>query len=97
LVYAIPNGAELFYYLDNSQLDVDIILSLGGERWGAFEIKLGSAQEDAAAKKLLRLRDKLVERGTKPPLFLGVITGLGTTAHKREDGVIVIPIDCLAP
>ena len=97
LIYAALNGAELFYYLDDSQLDIDVILGFGGERWAAIEIKLGSSQEDEAAKKLVRLKKKLVDRGIQPPLFLAVVTGIGSTAHRRDDGVHVVPIDCLRP
>ena len=97
LVYAEQNQAEVYYYLDNSQLDTDVILSYPGENWAAIEIKLGSEKEDEGAAKLLRLQKKLVERSAKPPRFLAVITGIGTTAHRREDGVYCVPIDCLKP
>jgi len=97
LVYAEHNQAEVSYYLDNSQLDADVILSYPGEQWAAIEIKLGSNKEDAGAAKLLRLQKKLVARDAKPPRFLAVITGIGTTAHRRDDGVYCVPIDCLKP
>ena len=97
LVYASSHGADLYHYLDNSQLDVDVIVSFGSERWAAIEIKLSSSQEDEAAKKLVRLERKLSDGGISSPLFLAVITGIGSTAHKRHDGVYVIPIDTLKP
>jgi len=97
LIYAEHNGAALYHYLDNSQLDADVILDYGAEEWAALEIKLGSDKEDKAAAKLLRLQSKLVARGAKPARFLAVITGLGTVAHGRKDGVFCIPLDCLKP
>ena len=97
LIYSSIHGAELYYYLDDSQLDVDVILSFGSEQWAAIEIKLGSDQENEAAKKLIRLSKKMTDRGTQQPMFMAVITGVGSTSHKREDGVYIIPIDCLAP
>jgi predicted AAA+ superfamily ATPase len=97
LIYSQVHDAQIQYYLDDAQLDCDAILSLGDERWAAFEIKLGSDQENAAATRLLKLANKMVGHGTRAPLFTAVITGLGTTAHKRDDGVYCIPIDTLKP
>jgi hypothetical protein len=97
LIYSQVHDAQVQYYLDDTQLDCDAILYFGGERWAALEIKLGSDQEDEAAAKLTRLSGKMLGHGTRPALFLAVITGLGTTAHKRNDGVYCIPIDALKP
>ncbi len=74
-----------------------MIVHAANGAWGAFEVKLGSAQEDKAAKNLVRLEKKLTERGEQPPAVKAVIVGVGAVAHTRDDGVAVIPLDTLAP
>ena len=76
--------------------DIDAILQLPDSRWGAAEIKLGSFEFDDAARNLLRLKRK-ADKETVPPSFLAIITASGGMAWQREDGVLVIPIDCLGP
>lgn len=97
LIYAQVHDAQVQYYLDDTQLDCDVVLNFGAERWAAIEIKLGSDQEDQAAAKLRRLAAKMLDHGVRQPLFLAVVTGLGTTAHRRSDGVYCVPIDTLGP
>jgi predicted AAA+ superfamily ATPase len=97
LIYSQLHDIQVQYYQDDTGLDCDAILNFGAEKWAGIEIKLGSDQEDAAAVKLLRLATKLTAHGTTTPLFLAVITGLGTTAHQRSDGVYCIPVDTLKP
>ncbi|MDR1834175.1 MAG: DUF4143 domain-containing protein [Fusobacteriaceae bacterium] len=93
-VYAGAMGGSLYHYRDNSNLEVDAVVELKDGTWAAFEIKLGEHSADAAAKSLIRLRDKMTERGARPPAFLSVITG-GGLGMKREDGVYVVPINAL--
>ncbi|MCL2059264.1 MAG: hypothetical protein FWH01_09460 [Oscillospiraceae bacterium] len=45
---------------------------------------------------MLKLAKKLASEA-RPPSFLAIITASGGMAWKRDDGVFVIPIDCLAP
>jgi predicted AAA+ superfamily ATPase len=96
-VYGQSNDAMLYHYSDSTNLEIDAVLEMRGGDWAAFEIKLGHAQVDAAAHQLLRMRDKIVSAGNRPPCCLGVIVGVGAICHKREDGVHVLPVDCLAP
>ena len=35
--------------------------------------------------------------GAGAPVFTAVVEGLGQYAYQREDGVLVVPIACLAP
>jgi len=94
-VYARAHDGEIYHYRDNSGLEVDAIVELQNGLWGAFEVKLGERQADAAAKQLIRLKDKIIDAGGKPPACMGVITG-GGTGWMREDGVAVIPINALS-
>jgi predicted AAA+ superfamily ATPase len=96
-IYAELMGASLYHYRDESGLEADIILEMADGRWAALEIKLGAHQIDAAAEHLKKLGDKMKKNAVSPPASLIVISGLAGFAHQREDGVCVVPIDCLKP
>jgi len=95
IVYSSSFGAEVRHYQDNSGLEVDAIIEKRDGSWGGIEIKLGYHQEEEAAASLLRLKNKLLDDKQKPPAFLAVVIGVGALAKKRDDGIIVIPIDHL--
>jgi len=97
LVYTQAMRATLSHYRDDSDLEVDAIISLATGAWAAIEIKLGQSQIGAAASSLLRLSNKLAANGDPRPIVLMVIVGIGAVAHRRDDGVFVIPIDLLGP
>jgi predicted AAA+ superfamily ATPase len=93
-------GNQLYYYLDDRDLEVDVIVQLGSGRWGAFEIKLSDTKADEGAANLLKLRDKVTMNPaakSQPPEFLAVLVGKGEIAYRRDDGVLVLPIATLAP
>ena len=94
--YAEFYGGSLYHYRDNSNLEVDAIVEMKDGSWGAFEIKLGEHQVDAAAQVLIRMKNKMISNGAREPSCLVVITG-GGLGRKREDGVYVIPINALKP
>ena len=95
LVYAEAIGAKLSHYHDANGLEIDAIIELG-TKWAGAEIKMGAHRVSDGAASLLRLRDKLVSKGALTPAFLCVITG-GGPLFTRDDGIHVIPIDCLRP
>lgn len=64
---------------------------------GAFGIKLGANQVDAAASELLKLKRIMENEGDNPPKILCVICGMTNMAYRREDGVYVVPITALGP
>ncbi len=95
-IYSESFGAQLFHYRDGSGREIDAVIELPDGRWGAFEIKLGANQIEAAAKALLAIRKFMEEDPkAKPPDILCVICGLTTFGYTREDGVMVIPITAL--
>ncbi|MDR3225011.1 MAG: DUF4143 domain-containing protein, partial [Clostridiales Family XIII bacterium] len=94
--YAEIYNGVLCHYRDNSDLEADAVVEMPDGSWGAFEIKLGEHQVDAAAHTLNRLKDKMVSSGADQPAFLAVITG-GGYGRRREDGIYVIPINALRP
>jgi predicted AAA+ superfamily ATPase len=92
-IYAESFGASLSHYHDDSGLEVDAILEIGTE-WAALEIKLGAHRVEEAADGLNRLTSKLTQRGASSPRFLAILTG-GGPLYTRDDGIHVIPLDCL--
>ena len=92
--YAQAMGGTVYHYRDGDGLEADALIHLGNGRWGAFEVKLGSASIDKAAENLKKLRNKVDTEQEHPPSFLAVITGT-EYAYRRDDGVFVIPLGCL--
>lgn len=95
-VYAWSSAAAVSHYRDASGLEVDAIVELPDGRWGAFEVKMGVGAVEEAAANLLALAAKIDTRRTPPPAALCVITGNGF-AHRRKDGVYVVPLATLRP
>ena len=95
-IYAQLGGARVESWRDANGNKVDAIVSVGPNKWGAFEVKLNPRAVDEAAAALLRFRDKIDTARHGKPTCLGVITSSGA-GGRREDGVHVIPIDCLGP
>ena len=93
-VYAWAGGAEVFHYRDSTGLEADAILEYPGGEWGAFEIKLGLGAADAAAANLKKLAANINTKKMPPPSTLTVITANGF-AHRRPDGVNVVPLGML--
>jgi predicted AAA+ superfamily ATPase len=94
-VYVDAMDAKLYQYHDNANLEADAIIEKRNGDWGAMEIKLGYYHEDDAANNLLRLRDKMVNAQQKPLEFLAIVIGVGGISKRRDDGVVVVPIDKL--
>ena len=95
-LYAEANGGQLFHYRDEKDNEIDAVVELPDGRWGAFEIKLGANQIDAAAKELLKMKD-IMEKEGKAPEILCVVCGMTNIAYTRADGVLVVPITALRP
>jgi hypothetical protein len=95
LVYSDVIGAKLSHYHDATGLEIDAIIELGTQ-WAGIEVKMGAHRVDGGAAALKRLRDKLAVKGAAQPAFLCVLTG-GGPLYTRDDGIHVIPIDCLGP
>jgi hypothetical protein len=93
-IYALSIGASIYQYHEYSGFEVDVIIKMDDGRWGAVEVKLGTQEFDAAAKKLLDLRDTATLAGT-PPSFMMILTGTSGVSGTREDGIHVVALDCL--
>lgn len=88
-IYAEAMDANLFYYRDNKDFEVDFILRT--ENGGAIEVKLGAKQIEEAAKNLKESKEKVDVEKCGEPSFLLVLTGAGLS-YAREDGVYVVSI-----
>jgi predicted AAA+ superfamily ATPase len=95
-VYADMLDGTVYHYRDESGLEADAIVALPDGRWGAIEVKLGEFEFEEAAQTLKRLKAKVL-KDAGAPSFLAIVTASGGLAYTREDGVAVIPIDCLGP
>lgn len=93
-IYAESNEGALYHFRDDRGNEIDAVVQMPDGRWGAFEIKLGANQIDAAAKELLRIQT-IMEKEATAPSVLCVICGMSNMAYKRKDGVFVIPITAL--
>jgi hypothetical protein len=93
-VYAQANDAKVYHYLDSSGMEVDCIVQKFNGDWCAFEIKLGTAQIDEAASKLLKFAKGIDTQKSYAPKSLNIITGTGIS-YTRNDGVNVISLASL--
>lgn len=93
-VYAQATDGNVYYYRDNTDLEIDAIIYLRDGRWGAVEVKMGTNDIDKAAGNLKALRDKVDTSVMRDPSFLMILTA-GKYAYRRDDGVSVVPIGCL--
>ena len=94
-VYTNSYGGKISYYHDKSGLEVDCVVHLRDGRYALIECKLGNNGIDEGAKNLIKIKN-MIEKNDRldNPTFLAVLTG-GKYAYTRNDGVKVIPIDCL--
>lgn len=97
IIYAESLGGTLCHYQDYNNKEIDAVVCMPDGSWGAFEIKLGANQIDAAAEGLLKIKASFEEKGDVPPKIMVVICGLTSAAYRRPDGVYVVPITALKP
>ncbi len=94
-VYAQALDGAVYHYRDQTGLEVDAIVDTG-ERWGAFEVKLGTHRVDEAAAHLATFAARIDRTRRGPAAILAVIVGTGY-GYVRPDGIHVIPIGALGP
>ena len=95
-IYAGVHGGEVSHYRDKAGLECDAVVHLEDGRWGAVEIKLGGDRLiEEGAKSLNTLKEKIATKSSEPlPSFMMVLTARGSL-YQREDGIYVVPINCL--
>ena len=93
-VYADSMNGNVFYYRDKQGNEVDAVIELSDGHWGAVEIKMGGNEEERAANHLLKFKKSVDTEKMGDPSFLAIIAAT-QIAHRRDDGVWVIPLACL--
>ena len=93
-IYSDSLGGSVFHYRDQVGVEVDAIVQLRDERWGAVEVKMGAGMIEAAAENLLKFRDNIDTTRTPAPSFLMVLTATDY-AFQMKNGVWVVPLGCL--
>lgn len=76
----------------NGDHEVDLILSRDDGRALAIEVKLANTVEDHDTRHLHWLAERLGGR-----LLDAIVINTGPTAHRRRDGIGVVPLGLLAP
>ena len=97
-VYAEVIDGKVFHYRDKTNLECDAVIHLANGKYGLVEIKLGGQENiDKGANSLLKLASRIDEDKMGSPSFMMILTGIGSYAYRREDGVVVTPISLLGP
>lgn len=91
-IYAESMDAKLCHYQDYDGDEIDAVIQFSDGSWSGFEIKLNPADADEAARHLKKLAAKFVRH---PPRSLAVVVGVHGIAHRRDDGVYVLPLTAL--
>ncbi len=95
-IYANALRGSVYHYRDKTGLEADAAIVLDDGRWALVEVKLGSSAIEEAAEHLKKLANKIDSDREGKASFLMVLTGT-TTAYRRNDGIIVVPLASLAP
>ena len=93
-IYAESIDAKLYHYQDYDGREIDAVIQFDDGTWSAFEIKLNPNDADEAAVNLKKVASIFKHN---PPTSLSVVVGKSGIAHRREDGVYVLPITSLRP
>lgn len=95
-VYADALDGEIYHFRDKNGLECDSVIHLRNGSYGLIEIKLGGEKLiEEGAKNLISLSEKIDTTRMKSPSFKMILTGIGTFAYRRTDGVYVVPVSCL--
>ena len=95
-VYMDALRGSVYHYRDKTGLEADAVLTLPDGRWAPVEVKMGHGKIDEGAKHLLKLAGRVDVDHEGSPAFLMVLTAT-EAAYRRDDGVLVVPLACLAP
>lgn len=95
-VYADALDGKGYHYRDKNGLECDAVVHLRNGKYGLVEVKLGGdSLIESGAKTLKALAAKIDTEKMNAPSFMMVLTGVGTYAYTRTDGVTVVPISAL--
>ena len=92
VIYSSYLGASVKHYRDSSGLECDAIIHFENGKWAAVEIKLGGEKLIQEGAENLEKLKKVVNNDSLA--FSMILTATGS-AYRREDGIYVVPINCL--
>ena len=96
-VYAQAMRADLRYYRDSKNLEVDAIITRRQGHWAGVEVKLGGPDAvQAGIESLRKVRDTVDVQQAGGPSRLIVLTAVGR-AFETKDDIAVVPITLLGP
>ena len=94
-------GGTIRHYRDRLGLECDFVAHFENGKYGLIEVKLGPSKIKEAREHLINLKNKIIESGKtkenknlKEPDFLMIIIGTNE-CMKTNDGIYIVPIDCL--
>jgi len=91
-IYASAIEGTVRHYRDGRGLECDAVIHLKDGRWGAAEIKLGGEKLINEGAANLKKMEGIV--AGKAPAFKMILTASGPS-YRREDGIYVVPLNCL--
>lgn len=92
-VYSMMLHGVVKHYRDSRGLECDAVMHLDDGRWAMMEVKLGGQDKIEEGAMHLRQIASDLSDGKAPDLMM-VITATGA-AYRRDDGVVVVPLNCL--
>ena len=95
IAYVRRMDAKVRHRRDDSNLEADLIVQKRGGNWGAFEMKMGAAQEDDGAANVLAHDKNMTERRERPAPVKAVIVGVGGVARMRDGRAAFVPFGAL--
>lgn len=94
-VYAESIGGYIRHYRDRLGLECDFVAHFDNGKYGLIEVKLGTSGIEEAKEHLVSLKNIIRDsKKEKEPDFLMIITG-ANICMKTDDGIYIVPIDCL--
>lgn len=97
-IYSEANDASVYFFRDNTGLDIDAIVQDVSGRWIPITVTLGGEQHiESACRNLHRFYQKVDMDRLGKPAKMFVITCTPSYGYERADGISVVSIGCLGP
>ena len=97
-VYSEGSDAGVYFYRDNTGLEIDAVVEKADGTWIPIEVKLGGEKLiESAAQNLKRFVNKVDKNKVTAPAAMLVIVATPTYSYTRPDGVTVLSIASLGP
>lgn len=95
-VYSQALDGDVYHYRDSNGLECDTVVHLRNGKYALIEIKLGGEKLiNEGAENLHKLSSIIDKSKMGEPSFKMILTAVGDYAYRRQDGIYIVPIDCL--